>query len=77
MMNQNNRQQKRKINVFAQPKVMAIMACITFCVILGSDYFSEMITKNTGHVINPHIVTPLIMGLVYGVAAMILRAKKA
>ena len=46
MMNQNNRQQNRKINVFAQPKVMAIMACITFCVILGSDYFSEMKTPD-------------------------------
>lgn len=77
MMNQNNRQQNRKINVFAQPKVMAVMACIYFIIILGCDYLSEMITKNTGHVVNSHIVTPFIIALVSGLAWKVLAGKKA
>lgn len=76
MMNQNNRQQNRKINAFAQPKVMAIMACIYFFIILGCDYLSEMVMNKTGYEMNPHIVAPLVIALVSLVAWKVLTAKQ-
>lgn len=73
VMNRNN----RKANPFTKPKFLVLMACIYFVIILGCDYLSEIVQKNMGYALNPHIVAPLIIALVSWFAYKAVTAKKA
>lgn len=76
-MNENNRQSKNNARAFTQPKFLAIMACVYFVIISGCDYLSEILAKNTGHVVNPHIVAPLIIAVVTYFTCKAVSAKHA
>lgn len=53
------------------------MACVYFVIISGCDYLSEILAKNTGHVVNPHIVAPLIIAVVTYFTCKAVSAKHA
>ena len=52
------------------------MTCIYFVIILGCDYLSEIVQKNMGYELNPHIVAPVIIALVTWFAYKAVTAKK-
>ncbi len=72
VMNRNN----RKANPFTKPKFLVLMTCIYFVIILGCDYLSEIVQKNMGYELNPHIVAPLIIALVTWFAYKAVTTKK-